>query len=187
MSLRAEAAEATRLRIVTAAATEFRDHWYDDVSIRRVAEVAGVAVQTVTNHFASKEELFAAAAAHRAADIEQTRFDVAPGDVDRALDLLLDDYELNGDHFLRTLAVEGRLPIVAPTLAEGRAGHERWCAHVFEAALGGLRGEARRRRLAQLVVATDVYTWKLFRRDRGMSRDQTRKAMRELVLAVHEI
>jgi hypothetical protein len=32
-----------------------------------------------------------------------------------------------------------------------------------------------------LVVATDVYTWKLLRRDRGLGRDRTERRMRHLV------
>ena len=35
-----------------------------------------------------------------------------------------------------------------------------------------------------LVVATDVYTWKLLRRDRGLSRDRTEQRMRALVDAL---
>jgi hypothetical protein len=56
----------------------------------------------------------------------------------------------------------------------------------FAAALAGLRGKARARRIAQLVVVTDVYTWKLLRRDKGLDKDQTTTAMRELVAALHE-
>jgi hypothetical protein len=48
-----------------------------------------------------------------------------------------------------------------------------------------MRGAARQRRLAQLVAVTDVYTWKLLRRDKGLSRDQTVLAVRELVEALH--
>jgi hypothetical protein len=48
-----------------------------------------------------------------------------------------------------------------------------------------LRGVDRKRRVAQLVVATDVFTWKLLRRDKGLSRDQTITAIRELVEALH--
>jgi hypothetical protein len=48
-----------------------------------------------------------------------------------------------------------------------------------------LRGKARSRRVAQLVVVTDVYAWKLLRHDKGLDRDQTIVAMRELVLALH--
>ena len=57
MELRAAAAEATRERILTAAAEAFLEGWYDDVTIAAIAARAGVSGQTVINHFGSKEEL----------------------------------------------------------------------------------------------------------------------------------
>ncbi len=68
----------------------------------------------------------------------------------------------------------------------GRAGHQAWVEQMFPAALAGLRGKARARRIAQLVAVTDVYSWKLLRRDKGLDRDQTITAMRELVAALHQ-
>jgi AcrR family transcriptional regulator len=185
MSVRAEATEATRARIVEAAADAFSDHWYEDVTIRGVAADAGVALQTVRNHFPTKEDLFVAAAERIAASIASVRFAVEPGDIDGALTALLDDYERTGDSVMRLLAVEERVPVVQPHLALGRRGHEAWVEHVFADALKGLRGKAHSRRLAQLVVATDDYCWKLLRRDKGLEREQTITAMRELILALH--
>jgi AcrR family transcriptional regulator len=184
MSARLAAAAVTRDRIVEVAARAFNDSWYDDVTIRGIAAASGVATQTVLNNFPTKEALYAAAAEWTAERIQQARFDVEPGDVHRAIAVLMDDYEEKGDSYLRTLAMEGRLTVVEPTLAIGRAGHERWCEHVFGPHLAALRGTVRARRLAQLVIATDVYAWKLLRRDRGMSKDETRKTIRELVVAV---
>ena len=43
------------------------------------------------------------------------------------------------------------------------------------------RGRRARRRLAQLVAVCDVYTWKLLRRDAGLSRRQTELALVELL------
>ncbi len=36
----------------------------------------------------------------------------------------------------------------------------------------------------ELIVATDVYTWKLLRRDQGLSREQTAAAIRHMVQAI---
>lgn len=186
MSARAAAAEATRERIIEVAVEAFSAHWYDEVTIRGVAGDAGVALQTVRNHFATKEKLFSAAAERISAGIESVRFAVRPGDVDGAISTLVDDYDRNGDANLRLLAVEERVPVVRPVMAQGRAGHQAWVEHVFAAALSGLRGKARARRIAQLVVVTDAYAWKLLRRDKGFNRDQTIAAMRDLVLALHD-
>jgi AcrR family transcriptional regulator len=185
MSVRAAAAEATRERIVETALEAFASHWYDEVTIRGIARDAAVALQTVRNHFPTKEALFSAALERFSAGIQSVRSTVAPGDVDSAVSTLVDDYERTGDATLRMLAVEERVPVVGPHMVSGRAGHQAWVEHVFTGALSGLRGRARSRRIAQLVVVTDVYAWKLLRRDKGLDRDQTVAAMRELVLALH--
>jgi AcrR family transcriptional regulator len=184
MSARAAAVAATRERILAAAEEAFRANWYDDVTMRGVASAAGIALQTVVNHFGTKEALFAAASERHAEETERTRWSVEPGDVEGALATLVGDYERNGDMILRTLAVEERVPVVRPMLALGRQGHQDWVEHVFGAALEGLDGLERKRRLAQLVVVTDVYAWKLLRRDKRLSRSQTITAMRELVAAL---
>jgi hypothetical protein len=44
-----------------------------------------------------------------------------------------------------------------------------------------LSGVKRQRRLAQFVAVCDVYTWKLLRRDAGLSRRQTQLALVELL------
>lgn len=184
--VRQAAAEATRRRILDVAAEAFTSRWYDEVTLRGLAAEAGVALQTVTNHFASKEELFSAALEELGDRIESTRFAVEPGDVAGALRVLVEDYERTGEATLRLLALEDRVPAVAAPLAQGRAGHERWVEHVFAPALRGLRGRARSRRRAQLVVVTDVYTWRLLRRDKGFSQQETVVAMTEMVLALHD-
>jgi AcrR family transcriptional regulator len=186
MSVRAAAAEATRERIVGAAVEAFSTRWYEDVTMRGVARDAGVALQTVRNHFGSKEELFSAATERISADIASVRSEAVPGDVRGAIATLVDDYERSGDSVLRLLASEERVPAVRTVLARGRAGHQEWVERIFSAALRGVRGNRRSRRVAQLVVATDVYAWKLLRRDRGLDRDQTIIAMCELVTALHD-
>ena len=57
--------------------------------------------------------------------------------------------------------------------------HRAWVAEVFGPMVSD--DEAL---LDLLVVATDVYTWKLLRRDRGLSRVRTEARMKALVTAV---
>ena len=185
MATRAAAAEATRERILDAASDAFLASWYDEVTIRDLAAAADVALQTVVNHFGTKESLYGAAVDRISDAIEARRYEVEPGDVEGAVAALIDDYDRTGDFTIRTLAEEGRRAVVDPGLARGRRGHQDWVEHVFPVALQGLRGAVRQRRLAQLVAVTDVYTWKLLRRDKGLSRDQTVLAVRELVAALH--
>jgi hypothetical protein len=54
---------------------------------------------------------------------------------------------------------------------------ERTFAPLFE----GVHGPARKRRVAALVALTDVYTWKLLRRDLGLSRSETERTLAELI------
>src|SRR5262249_49101231 len=115
-----------------------------------------------------------------------TRTAATPDDVEGAVRLLVADYELVGDATLRSIALEGRIDALRPFLDYGRLEHRRWVGRTFPAALAGLRGAARGRRLDLLVVATDVLTWKQLRRDRGLSQAQTQKAIRELVEALHQ-
>lgn len=178
--------EVTRERIAAAAEDAFMNGWYDDVTVRGIATDAGVALQTVLNHFPTKEALCAAANERLARSIQSVRWSVKPGDLTGAIKTIVDDYERTGAASLRMLAVEERVPAVQPWIKLGREGHQAWCEQMFAPALEGLTGRRRVRRLAQLVVATDVYTWKLLRRDKGLSRTETITAMRELVAALYE-
>jgi AcrR family transcriptional regulator len=187
MRARAESARATRERIIGVMLAMCLDHWYDEVTLRDIAERAGVALQTVVNHFGTKEGLLAAMLADPrvAQEFGGQRLTAVPGDIPAAVGLLVADYEHAGDAAVRFLALESRVPALAPVLAFGRGGHRAWVERTFPAALAGLTGSARDRRLGLLVCATDVYTWHLLRRDQGMTRDGTAAAMTELVLALH--
>jgi AcrR family transcriptional regulator len=176
MELRAAAAEATRERILTAAAEAFLEHWYDDITIASVAKRAGVSGQTVINHFGGKEELATAAFDHLGKAIVLRRYAPEPGDVRGALDALLEDYEITGDAVVRMLALEEKVPTLAPLLTSGRQGHRRWVEEMFQAP----------ELVPELVVATDAYTWKLLRRDQGLSRDETLASMLKIVEALLE-
>ena len=178
---RAAAAEATRERIVDAAMRRFMDEWYDDVTLRAVAADAGVALQTVVNHFGTKDALLETAVERYSAEIRTARFGVTPDDLDGAVAALVADYERMGEANLRALAVEHRVPAIKRALDIGRASHREWVETVFPALIGGRRGAERARRVAQLAVATDVETWKLLRRDHGLSRRQTQTAIKELL------
>jgi AcrR family transcriptional regulator len=176
MELRAAAAEATRERILEAAAEAFLEHWYDDITLAEVAKRAGVSGQTVLNHFGGKEQL--AAAAHRriGEQITSLRYTPEAGDAAALVDALVEDYERTGDAVVRLLALEEKVPSLRPLLARGRESHRDWVREMF------LAPEL----VPELVVATDVYTWKRLRRDQGLSRDETLAAMLRIVEALLE-
>jgi AcrR family transcriptional regulator len=176
MELRAAAAEATRERILEAAAELFLAAWYDEVTIAKVAELAGVSGQTVINHFGGKEQLAAATYERVGEQITSLRYTPEPGDVPALVEALIEDYERTGDPVIRLLALEERVPSLQPLLARGRDSHRDWVEEMF------LAPEL----VPELVVATDVYTWKRLRRDQGLSRDETAAAMLRIVEALLE-
>ena len=184
MRVRAEAARATAGRVLAVALELFTEKPYEDVSLEEVAEAAGVTKRTVLRRFGSKERLFVAATELAGAEVMRQR-DAAPvGDVAGAVANLVEHYECWGPNRLRMLAQEDRIPVVAENVAVGRRYHWSWVERTFAPLLDGLGGAARKRRIAGLVALTDVYTWKLLRRDLGLSRADTERTLVELISKV---
>jgi len=179
---RAQAAEDTARRIVDAFLARLMADWYDDITLDRVAADAGVTVQTVVRRFGGKDGLLASAVSVLAAQINAQRA-TPPGDVGRLVNNLLSDYEERGDAVIRLLALEPRHPAVKAALDIGRGEHRRWVSAAFAEPLGALDPSAREPALDALVVVTDVYTWKLLRRDMGRSVPATAATMRHLIQA----
>lgn len=177
---RAQASLETEQRILEAATTHFAERYFDEITLDEIAATAGVSTKTVLRRFGSKEALAArfieAAGKHNAA----SRDAVPAGDVDAALRMILDMYELFGDGVLRSLSLDGRIPVVTAIADEGRKLHAAWVSRVFGPLV---RKDAAPRKidLALVLVATDVYTWKLLRRDRGLTPAQTALAVRRLL------
>lgn len=178
---RAEATEATRVKILDAVEEAFEELLFDEITLAAVAERAGVSVQTILRHFETKDELFVASLLHTGAKMAGDRGVLPFGDLDEILGVLLDHYERHGGRVLRMLAQEEREPALKQLADLGRTYHLEWCRQAFSPALKGLRGAKRERRIAQLVALTDIYTWKLLRLDQRLSRRQTQLAMRELI------
>jgi AcrR family transcriptional regulator len=187
MRARAASTQATRDRIVGTMLALLMERWYDEVTLRDLAEQAGVALQTVVNHFSTKEGVLAAMLDDPRLEEQFSgeRFKAPPGDIEVAVEMLMRDYERAGDAMIRFLALESRVPSLAGVLGFGRAGHRSWVENTFPAALEDLAGAERERRLLLLICATDVYTWQILRRDQEQTRRQTVAAIRELVGALH--
>lgn len=182
-SARAESTEATGRRIVGAFMTLLLERWLDEITLDEVAEGAGVTVQTVVRRFGGKEGLLASAVKVFEEQINEQRA-TPPGEIDQLVDNLLGDYERTGDGVIRLLALEGRHPAVGPVLELGRGEHRRWLANAFEGTLRELHRLERQRMLDSLVIVTDVYTWKLLRRDMGRSVREAAVTIRNLIDAV---
>jgi AcrR family transcriptional regulator len=183
MQARAEGVAGTRERIARGALQLFLDNWYDDVTLAAIAQAAGVSHQTVLNHFESKEGAARAAAEIVAKETGDLRTRAVPGDVEGAVHVLIRQYERFGDANVRWALSSERLGSLAPILDGARASHRAWLEDVLGTMLPA-QPATRRRAVNALHAATDVYTWKLLRRDLGASRAETERTMIELVLGV---
>jgi AcrR family transcriptional regulator len=182
-SARADAAQATARRIVDAFGQCMRNHWFDELTLEDVARRAGVTARTVIRRFGGKEGLLKAFAEDFIPAVGASRA-TPPGDVEAAIDRLVEVYEAWGDGVVRNLAQEERHPALKPLLDRGRAAHRAITEANYAPWVDRLSDPDRRRTLDALVAATDVYAWKLARRDMGRSREETVILLRRLVDAV---
>lgn len=183
MRARADAAEQTAARIMDAAIALWRDVAYDEFTLKDVAAGAGVSLSTVMRRFGSKEGLAEAVLTSDRVGTQRGRDAVTAGDLDGAIRMIVDDYEVNGDAVVRMLALESRIGVVGRVVEAGRASHAQWIERVFDPLLTGTPA-SRRRQSLQLVVATDVYTWKILRRDRRLQVREVRAVMRDMCRAI---
>ncbi len=180
MTTRAAATGRTRDRLLRAARDRFAERRYDDVTLADVARAADVTVQTLLNHFGSKEGLLAAAMEYFAGEVQDLRGPVVPGDIDGAVDALMRHYEVLGDANWRVVADADRQPLLRRLLDHARTEHRAWLEKVFAPRLPS-HADARDETITALYAATDVGTWKLLRRDLGRTPDETRAVLRRLI------
>ncbi|GFG82578.1 TetR/AcrR family transcriptional regulator [Mycobacterium paragordonae] len=176
MYARADAVQATRDAIVEATMAAVMAQCTLDITLGVVAERSGVTVKTVLRHFGNRENLIEAAWARMREDALAER-SAPPDDPAQALVALIAHYELRGDMILGLLAEEHSDPRAQLMCADGRSLHRSWVAQTFAARLPVHAG-ARDSLIDALVVATDVYCWKLLRRDRGLTFDDVHRRIR---------
>ena len=159
MGARAQAVEETRqpdpaTRTIALAG----ERPFAEITLDAVAERAGVSVQTVLRQFGSRDGLIEEGAEVATAEIMEERRTPA-GDVAAAMRDLADHYERLGQTALLMLAQEGH-DDRGPQGHRPRQGHapRSGSSEVFAPV-----DRADERVLDLLVVATDVYTWKLLR------------------------
>lgn len=181
MKTRAKAAARTEQRILDATVALWRQLPIHEITLEAVAGRAGVNVRTVLRKFGSKEGLYEACIEQDAAKMMAKRDQATAGDVPAALRILLEDYETYGDANIRTLAVEEELVVARRILEAGRRYHRQWCSRVFAPWLPEPAATTYEPRLLAFIAATDVYLWKLLRRDLKCSMDETRETMQQLV------
>jgi AcrR family transcriptional regulator len=184
MSTRAAQAEATRERIRQAAVALYRERALDAFTLDEVARRAEVTVQTVLRAFKSKDQLIMKALITLAEDTQPIKIPRVPGDVAEAVTIFFDLYEEVGDFVIQQLGDEPRLPGLEPELDAGRQGHANWVEQTFETQLARTSAASHQEMFHALMVATDVYVWKLLRRDQKLDRADAEAVMRQLINGV---
>ncbi len=181
MTARADSAARTADDILAAAVGLWRERTLDEVTLKSIADRAGVSVQTVIRRFGSRDGVFAACVEGDPAGILAVRDQAPVGDVAGALRVLLGHYERDGDAVLRTLMLEDKLEAARAIAERGRAAHRDWCARVFAPYLPPPDDAGYGTRLDAYVAATDLSLWKLLRRDLGRSAIDAERALRALL------
>ncbi len=183
MSARAAKTAKTAKRILDAALARFSTLAFDEVTLAAIAEDAQVTEQTVIRRFGGKDELFMALVEREGPRIQadRTPANKTQASLQEAIGALVDHYEKDGNTILNFLKQEARIAPLAQVTQSGRQVHEQWVRRYCAPQLKGCRGSERKRRLSALIVATDLYTWKLLRLDRGMSRSDVEKTMLMLI------
>ncbi|HLW55280.1 MAG TPA: hypothetical protein VKW06_20800 [Candidatus Angelobacter sp.] len=156
----------------------------EEITLEAIAGQSGLTVRTILRRFGSREGILEAAFVQLGRKMQVDRPNTPPGDIEAALGALLQHYELDGDLNIKALAQEADMPLLHMMMERGRKGHRAWLHEVFAPYIAHLSGAARERRITEFYAATDVYLWKLFRRDLRLGKEQTAEAFRRLVLGV---
>lgn len=172
MTVRAEQVAQNEERILMAVVSLWKDHPIQDITLERVAEKAGVTIRTVLRKYGSKEGLLEATLRFEIPGFKEQRERHEPGDVAGALAALIEEYEEMGDAVVRTIRAEDELPFAAMLLERGRQEHRKWCARVFAPYLPDPCEERYGLQLSAFIAATEIYLWKLLRRDLGHTREE---------------
>lgn len=183
MRARAASAEETRRRVLAATGELLRGRLRSDIRLDDVAAGAGVTVPTVLRIFGGKDRLFRLAFDELLGEMSRQLGSAEPGDVDAAVRAWFDHYETFGDAVVNSLAEEHD-PAVAPIVRVGRARHRERVETVLAPQLERLGAGERARVTDALVCASDVYTWKLLRRDNRRSRPDAEATMTLMINSI---
>ena len=183
MTNRAEAAAATRQRILQAGLDLLWEQLTIETTLDDVAGRAGVSVKTVLRHFGSRDG-FDAALEQFALEEIGDEWAAPAGDVAGAVHGMFIHYEHRGDGVLKMLGQELFDNAFRARMDPGRRLHREQISELFAPQLAERPAAEREALLDLLVVATDVYTWKLLRRDRGLDRPTAEARVRLLIAGI---
>ncbi len=175
---RAEAQQRTREALLDAAMEEFTQGQWEKVSLQELASRAQVTKQTLLRHFGSKDGLLMQALASTATEMYTQRWSAVPGDVEGAVENVLDHYEAWGERSLRVGAwLDSGPPALAGISQMARKLHYDWIEYAFGPQLERREGDDYVRCRAALIALCDVHTWWLLAHDLGFERAAVRMTL----------
>lgn len=170
----AQAAER-RKTIVKCAARSIANSTSDEFRLEDVAQAAGVSVQTILRAFGSKDGLMVATLETEAPDVvDFSEFaNIKPEDIERFMLEMFKIYDKIGDLVIRLLSEEHRSPEFQQALDVGRQFHKGWITDLFGHYIEKKPVHKRQILFHALLVATDIYVWKILRRDEILSLEES--------------
>jgi len=181
---RAAQAQATRERISEAAVELYTERSLDGFTLDEVARRAEVTVQTVLRVFKTKDKLLLAALQALSTHGGTMKTPDLPGDVAGAVAVIFDLYETVGNIIIQQLGDEHRLPGLKADMDLGRRGHADWVNAAFAPQLARRHGAVLKQVFNALMVATDVYVWKLLRYDQGLNRSAAEAVIEHIIAGI---
>lgn len=184
MKNRAKKVSRNERKIMNAATQLWKDLSIREITLDSIADMAEVSVRTLIRKYGSKEGLIEECIKKDAGEIEKRRNEAEVGNIPNIIDHLMHEYEEFGNAIIRTLAVEDDLKIAKRLVQEGRRYHMNWCAHVFSPFLPEEDEKTYNEKLLSFYAATDLYLWKLIRKDLQQSKESCKAVYLNLILGL---
>jgi len=174
------AVDERRRQLIDAGAALFARHAYEEISMRQIAQAAGVSKPLLYHYFPSKNELFLAAVAEASSELQRLIEPSGNGtpleQLTESLDAYLAWIEDNGETW-------SKLMQSAATLPEARELVERFRARTMELMLAELTGRRKTRPALRVAIKGWLGYMDAAILDWTQARDLPREKLRDLLLA----
>lgn len=184
MTRRSRQEAQTTVNIIAATEQLLTVQPLENINLKTIAHRAGTTVQTVLRHMGSRDGCLEAVARKVSERVGQQRGNSLPGNINEAINDLIEHYETDGKLILNLLTQEHSGDSFVPdAIQKGRLYHRDWVKRCFAPYLSGTDKET----VDALVAATDIYVWKLLRMDLGRSRNAVQKVITKMVKRILEV
>jgi len=169
-----------RRQLIEAGAALFAEHAYEEISMREVAAAAGVSKPLLYHYFPSKIELFKAAVAEKAAEVEQLIAPTGQGTPFEQLTTSIDAYLAWIESHAQTWS---KLMQSAATLPEARDLVEGFRQHTMDVVLWELAGNRNPRPALRTAIKGWLGYLDAAILDWADAKDLSREKLRDLLVA----